>query len=101
MAEKDFGLDRLQFGLIDVGVTELCATVAPPRGPSCLRVNRRSEGERRKKPAAAVGMTPGSVAVTALRINGSSDPPNPKGFLQGLKPDWKKLLMSGVEGPTS
>jgi hypothetical protein len=43
-------LDRRWFGLIDLGVADLCATVPPLRG-------RRSEGERRKKPAAPVGMT--------------------------------------------
>jgi hypothetical protein len=39
-----------QFGLIDLGVADLCAAVPPLRG-------RRSGAERREKPAAPVGMT--------------------------------------------
>jgi len=50
-AEKESDVGRRWFGPIDLRVAELSATVPPLRG-------QRSRGERGKKLAAPVGMTP-------------------------------------------
>jgi len=57
LSGKDSDLGGRCFGLIDLRVAESGATVPPLCG-------RRSEAERRKKPAAPVGMTAGECGWT-------------------------------------